>query len=251
MSGQGETINKMTIIQKPTFKETIGITTIDLPEFNLQFNARRVGLMTYAGLRQADYGQDFQMPTMSQLIPLVYASSANRNKETAKNVVQTLRPSWLTGNTVVHYLPEGMFVEDNPKMKKGRIVIPSKKALESRLGKNQEGDVTFSDDGSLRFTPYSFKRDSQTASALAKNSGVIAFAGSLEGAEMLAKSSKYHYNQNLYFWALLNVKEPQTRVAGLLSDGFDGGLAVDADGDEIGNYRCSFGVLDLKQGVKK
>src|SRR3989344_6307647 len=174
-----------------------------------------------------------QKPSFREVVLLAYASLEHQNKETAKNVVETLRTNWLTGNTAPHYFPNGMFVEDNPQIKGGRIVTPSQKALEERLGSHQESGVTFSDDRSVRFVPYGFKRESQTASELAANPGVIALVGSEENTEKLAKSSQ-HYRVNPYFWALPKVENPETRVAGLDSDAFDYWLNVGAVNSEDG-----------------
>jgi len=230
-------------IQKPLFREVVAVTTMNLDDVGLVFNAQRVGPANFAGLRGADYGPGFRMPTMPKLVPLVYASLENQDYETAKNVIKTLKNNWLTGNTVIHYFPEGMFVEDMPQMKDGRIVRPSFKTLERKLGKHEEKGVVFGDDGRTRFTPYNYKRESQSALKLSKNTGVIALTGSEENAEKLAEASK-HYRANPYFWALSDVGSPETRVAGLYSDGFDGRLDVDAGGSEDGGGRCSFGVLE-------
>src|SRR3989344_7876647 len=179
-----------------------------------------------------------QKPSFREVVLLAYASLEHKDKETAKNVVETLRTNWLTGNTAPHYFPNGMFVEDNPQIKSGRIVTPSQKALEERLGSHQERGVTFSDDRSVRFTPYGFKRESQTASELAANPGVIALVGSEENAEKLAKSSQ-HYRVNPYFWALPKVENPETRVAVLGSGGFGDGLSVGAGDSEDDDVRYS------------
>ena len=232
-------------IRKPSFREVVAVTTMNLDDYGLQFNAQRVGPMNFAGLRQANYGEGFRMPTMPELIPLVYASLENRDYATAKNVIGTLKQYLLTGNTSEHYFSEGMFVQDNPEMEDGRIATPDLKALEARLGSHEERGVIFSDDRKVRFTPYGFKREVQSALDLATNSGVIAFAGGEEKAEMLAKASE-HYRQNPYFWTLTDVKQPQTRVAGLGSDGFDGSLDVGA-GSSVGNGRYSFGVSEAKK----
>ena len=235
-------------IAKPKFEEVVAVTTMNLPDVGLKFNAQRVGPMNFAGLRTADYGPDFRMPTMPELVPLVYASLENKDYETAKKVIKTLRENWLTGNTAFHYFPIGMFAEDSPKMKSGRIVLPNQKTLEKRLGSHEEKGVVFSDDRSLRFVPYGFKMESQTALNLSTNPGVIALAGSEQNAEMLAKASQ-NYRENPHFWALSSVKTPQTRVAGLGSDVFGDRLVVGADGSENYDYRFSFGVLNDTNGV--
>jgi len=231
-------------IQKPRFEEVVEVTTINLPDFSLKFNAQRVGPTNFNGLRTANYGPYFRMPTMPELVPLVYASLENQDKETAKNVIKTLKSNWLTGNTAIHYFPGGMFVEDNPEMKNKRIVTPTQKALEERLDSHEEMGVVFSRDKSIRFVPYVFKTKLQTALELARNPGIIALTGSEENAEMLAKAFLELYNKSkTWFSALSEVDWPQTRVASLGLDDIDWLLvgAVDTEGALGG----SFGVFDV------
>lgn len=228
-------------IKKPTFKETVAVTTMELPDANLVFNSQRVGPMNFAGLRQADYGLDFRMPTMPELVPLVYASLENKNYDTAKNVIKTLKNHWITGNTGILYVHDGMFVQDNPKLENGRVSM-NEKTLEKRLGKHEERGVVFSDDKSVRFVPYGFKRESQGALELSKNPGVIALTGGEENTEKIARASE-HYKVKPYFWALSNVDSPQTRVADLYSDDFGDRLDVGAYDSGDGGVRYSFGVL--------
>lgn len=232
-----------TAIQKPSFREVVGATTMNLDDKGLVFNSQAVGPMNFAGLRQADYGQGFRMPTMPELIPLVYASLENKEYQTAKNVIQTLKQSWLTGNTGILYTLEGMFVQDNPKLEKGRISM-DEKILQSKLGRHEEKGVTFSDDRSIRFVPYGFKRESQSSLDLATNPVILGLTGSQENAERLAKSSE-HYSLNPYFWALKDVQNPETRVAVMNLGGFDNRLSVGASGSEDGDNRYSFGVFGV------
>lgn len=233
-------------ITKPSFKEVVVVTTIDLDDIGLKFNAQRVGPMNFAGLRQADYGKEFRMPTMPELVPLVYASLENKDYETAKNVIKTLRTNWLTGNTGILYVPDGMYVQDNPQLEKGRVSM-NQKTLVEKLGTHEEMRVIFSDDKTIRFTPYNYKRESQSALELSKNTGVIALTGSEENAEKIARASE-HYKIKPYFWALSDVDSPKTRVADLNSSGFDGRLAVDAH-YSVDLGRFSFGVLKDAEGI--
>ena len=101
------------INEKPKFEETI-----NLPDEGLLFNTKRVGRMDFIDLRRiADYGEGFRMPTMPELVSLVYASLKNKKEyDTAKNVVKTIKNHGLVGNTGIFYVPEGMFVQDNPKL---------------------------------------------------------------------------------------------------------------------------------------
>ena len=226
-------------IEKPSFGE---FTTIKLDD-DLIFNAERVGPYNFKGLREADYGQGFRMATLPELVPLIHSSLENKDYQTAKEVIKTLRNNWLTGNTSVLYTPKGMFVQDNPKMKEGRIYMDEKE-LESRLGSYQEKEVTFSDDRTIRFTPYEFKREAQSSLDLSKNSGIIALVNGEENAENLARSSE-HYKIKPYFYALTNVDSPQIRVPGLGSGGFGYRLCIYAVVRESYDVRFSFGVSDV------
>ena len=230
-------------IQKPSFREVVRVTTINLDDVGLVFNTQRVGPMTFNGLRNANYGPRFRMPTMPELVPLVYASLENKNYDTAKNVIKTLRDSWITGNTGILYVQDGMYVQDNPNMENGRISM-SQKTLERKLEKHEEKGVVFSEDKTIRFVPYGFKRKSQGALELSKNTGVIALVGSEENAERIAKASE-HYKIGPYFWVLSNVDSPQTRVASLGSGGCLGSWRLSVGGAYWGDYYggCAFGVL--------
>ncbi len=226
-------------IVKPNFEE---ITMMNLPDIGITFNSQRVGPKNFYGLRRANYGKGFRMPTMPEIVPLVYASLENQKYETAENVIKTLEIYWITGDTAIHYFPEGIFAEDVPKMENGRIVTPTFKILEKRLGSNEERRVVFSDDRSVRFVPYGFKKESQDAFNLERNPGVIALVGGEKNAEKLAKASG-PYKLNPYFCALNRVESPQTRVAGLGSIGLNEGLDVDASFSKNNDRVCSFGVL--------
>ncbi len=225
---------------KPKFEEVVA--TMNLPDEGLIFNAQRVGPMNFNRLRNADYGEGFRMLTMPELVPLVYASLENKEYDTAKNVIKTLRNHWITGDTGILYVPEGMFVQDNPKLKDGRISM-NQKALEKKLGSHEEKGVVFSDDKTIRFTPYNYGRESQTPLELSANTGIIALVAGKENAEKLAKASE-HYKKGPCFWALQDVDSPQKRVAVLFSYDFAGRLVVLAFDSEVDVVRYSFGVLE-------
>lgn len=228
-------------ITKPSFREEGNLMVLD--DVGLQFNVQRVGPTNFSGLRKADYGLGSRMPTMPEIVSLVYASLESQDYETAKDVIKTLRSNWLTGNTGILYVPEGMlYVQDNPELRDNRVFMGAK-TLESTLGSHEESGVIFSDDRSIRFTPYNFKRASQTPLELSTNQGVVALVGGEENAEKIAKASE-HYKLDPRFYALSNVKLPEIRVAGLGSGDFDYGLFVGAsDGEGFGDG-CSFGVRE-------
>ena len=237
-----ENSNKLTN-EKPKFEQ---LTTMTLPDVGLRFNARRIGPKNFKGLRENDYGEGFRMPTIPELVPLIYASLGNKNYNTTKNVVKTLKKDWITGDTGILYVPEGMFVQDNPELKDGQISM-NQTALEKRLGSHKERGVIFSDNRSVRFTSYDFKRKSQTPLELSINTGIIALVGGEENAEKLAKASE-HYRLKPYFYTLKNVGSSITRIADLDSSYlFTGKLTVDADHIEDFANQCSLGVQKIKQ----
>lgn len=240
---------------KPNFREEGNLMVLD--DIGLQFNAQSVGFnaqsagpRNFLELRQADYGPGFRMPTIPELVPLVYASLENQDYDAAKNVVNLMEDYWLTGNTGIRYVQEGMFVQDNPKWKGERIYM-SQKVLESRLGSHEEEGVVFSDDGSVRFTPYGFVREEeQSSQALSVNPGVIALVGGEENAEKLARASE-HYKHGCWFHALSCVELPEIiSVAGLFSYGFNRPrLGLDANVFVSYVDRFSFGVLKDAEGI--
>ncbi len=229
-------------MEKPRFEQ---VTTMSLPDVGLRFNSQRVGPTTFKGLRENDYGEGFRIPTMPELVPLVYASLKNKNHDIAKDVIETLKNHWLTGNTGILHVSKKMFVQDNPEIKDGRIFM-NQKALESKLGSHEERGVFFSDDRSVRFTSYDFKRKSQTPLELSINTGIIALVGGEENAEKLAKESG-HYKVSPYFWVLENVDFPIIRVADLYSHHLNDQLIIRANNDESFTYNYSFGAQKIKQ----
>ncbi len=228
--------------EKPRFEQ---FTLMNLPGTEFIFDAQRIGPTTFKVLRENDYGEGYRMPTMPELVPLVHASLENKKEyKMARNVVKTQKHHRITGNTAVHYFPKGMFAEDIPKMKSGRIVTPTFKVLEKKLGSHKERGVVFSDDGSVRFTPYNFKKGYQTPLELSINKGIIALVGGEENAEKLAEASE-HYKTNPCFWALENVGSPITRVTDLTSYTILGNrLDVEAHIDEGSSNKYSFGIFE-------
>lgn len=243
-------------ITKPSFREDGGI--INLDDVGLTFNAQRVGPMNFPRLRKADYGPDFRMPTMPELVPLVYASLENPEYDSAKKVMQILRNHWLTGNTGILYTKRGMFVQDNPKIKY-RSISMDKKTLDRILSSYEEKGVVFSDNRKVRFVPYGFKTGEQTPLELSRNLGVIALVNGEENAEKIAKASG-HCRLNPYFWVLSNIESPQPSIVAQVTltrkqgaskvvsvavldwGNFGDRLGVGAGGSEDGGDGCSFGV---------
>ncbi len=220
-----------------------GNDAVNLNDVGLIYKTQRIGPMTFRNLRNADYGTGFRMPTMPELVSLVYASLENRNYGGAKEVIKTLKNHWIAGNTGILYTPEGMYVQDNPNMEDGGISM-NQKVLEGKLGRHQEKGVLFSNDRSIRFTPYNYKTESQSSLEFSQNSGIIALIGGEENAEKLTKASE-HYCSNPYFLALDKPTSPEVRVGGFGTYFVDNRLYADAYVDVGFGDWYSFGVKKI------
>ncbi|MCX6750505.1 MAG: hypothetical protein NTZ83_03535 [Candidatus Pacearchaeota archaeon] len=86
--------NMENIITKPRFEKSMKITTMALPDVNLVFSTKRVEPMSFADLRNADYGKGFRMSTMPELVSLIYASFKNQEYETTKNFIKIFKNEW-------------------------------------------------------------------------------------------------------------------------------------------------------------
>ncbi len=235
-------------ISKPSFRETIRISTMNLNDVGLQFNSKRVGPANFVSLRNADYGQGFRMPTMPEIVPLGYASLENQDYETTKDVIEALESGWITGNTGILYVGDGLYIQDNPELRKNKVYMDST-TLKNKLGSHEENGVVFSDDKSIRFTPYGFKTRKQEPSDLVKNRGIVSLVGGEENAEKLAKFSGHFEFKSDFFVITGGMSLPQIRVADLHSDGST--LTIVADNYEGWNEGYSFGVRKIKGENKK
>jgi hypothetical protein len=224
------------VITKPRFEEVTGITTTPI-----------VGPISFADMRDKAYDAGFRMSTMSELVSLVYASFENPEYETAKNVIKIFKNEWVPANTGVYYSPQGMFALDNPEMENKKIIPFDYKALESKLGKHEEKGVIFSDDKTLRFTPYGFKIGSQNSVELAKNRGIIALVNGEENADRLAIASQ-HYNVNpvLFTFSDFTKLKNNIKIACIGTDTLEDWINIGAvDGENDGNYWGSYMVPEM------
>ena len=238
--------------QEPTSQGVAAFATMQLYD-GLKFNAKRVGPTTFSQLRQSDYGFGFRMPTMPELIPFVHASLENRDDEAAKSVIRTLRDYWLAGDTGILYTLDGVYVQDNPEMKGGRVSM-RQEILEQKLSSNNEKNgVFYSDDGSIRLAFCRLEKGSKTPLGLSRNPMVIAFAGSEENAGKLEKISE-HYKSNPWLHILDDIEKPKIRIAGLSSGRRFGCDRLVVDGslsEDSGRNSCAFGVSEDAKSVKQ
>jgi hypothetical protein len=233
-------------LTKPGFEEHVG--TIVLPYSNLVFSTKRVGVKSFSDLRNADYGKGFHMSTMPELIPLIYFTFKNQEQEEAKNLIKIFKNEWFPANTGVYYYPQGIFVQDSPQMENKKIIPFDYKALEGKLGKHEERGVVFSDDKTLRFTPYGFKVGTQNSVELANNRGIIALTNGEENAEKLAIASQYYQvDPVLLLSSTDNLQDNiKTRIVCLGTDTLEDWISIGAiDSESEGNYWGSFGAKNI------
>lgn len=231
----------------PMFEVTRGVTTMAVKDTDnsvLTFNADRVGPMSYWNLREAQYGPEgmnFVQPTFGELAPLVYASLATNATEQAKQVVSTLRNSWMTGRTMTVTGKEGLLIDDDPSLELLRGNISAyEKSLRGKLGKRQEDGIVYSDDGNVRFVPYGFKFYEQSTLQFAGNPGLIAILGSKPRAEMLAKAAEFYRSKPWLGQGFDKTDSAQLRVPGVV-DLLVGCLVV-FGGEPVCDNGGSFGV---------
>jgi len=202
-------------------------------------------------LRDADYGRNpetgdpFRMQTMPRAVRLANYGLTNR----IQLVVQAVNRYWLSGNSLMLWTPRGLYAIDSPSQDIiAQLNVDNQKALQAieqglmaRLGKKKKKGVVFSDAGDVRFTPLDKVRlGEQTASRLAKNPGNIVFSGSVENAELNAKTAEL-YRFKPTFYGVKDENRLTLRVPALVgNDGFDGRLIVYADGFGYYNGRYSF-----------
>lgn len=178
-------------------------------------------------------------PILAETSSLVYSAWQDPDNSYSKDIIQKLKNNLLWGFTGIRYSDryskEGVFFEDNPKIKKESIymsIYMNTKELERRL---KEGDPR------VRHVKYGYKTEEQLPSELERNPFIQALAGK-EGAEKLAEVAS-KYKNNPYLWAFENVNEDTIRVSALYSRGVDRGrLYVDGIDHPVDRDGFVFGV---------
>ena len=202
-----------------------GIVSFVAPAFGHSAYAKVGQEITEAGLVQ---------PTMKQTASLIYDAWQNPAEKYSKDIIGKLRTNWLWGFNGLLYVPkEGVYIQDRPEVQNGRVVM-NQEDLVKKMESNDE---------SVRFVPFGFKRESQSSLELAKNPFVQALAGE-EGADKLAQVSE-NYKIKPFVWALENINSPQIRVASLDSVRYFVGDRLDVYGNDWGGSNgYAFGVFE-------
>ncbi|MFA5175985.1 MAG: hypothetical protein WC413_01855 [Candidatus Nanoarchaeia archaeon] len=139
--------------------------------------------------------EGLRRPSSAEIASLVYDVIQNPNKKYESKILEILRNDFLwefTGNLCLpksgSEISNGIIIEQNPTIK-DRELIMNKSSLIKRLNEN---------DPKVKFVPFGFKTEEQTAIELGKNLYNIAKYGE-EGAEKVAEfASKYKYNTKLW-----------------------------------------------------
>ncbi len=206
----------------------------------LSFISPASGPNTYAQVGNQILEAKLELPTMEQTASLVHVAWQNPEEKYSKDIINKLKNSWLWAFNGLLYIPQvGVYIQDRPKIEGGKAVMDR-----SELVKKLEAN-----DPSVRFVPFGFKREYQTAMELEKNHFVQALAGE-EGAEKLAEIvDKYKKHPYVYAFDSNDINEPTIRVAALGS-GWDFGVRLDVVGfnrsDGRGGY--AFGVSRKETG---
>lgn len=145
-----------------------------------------VGPEDFASLRAENYGPRKTMPTAGEIVAHLAAARKSGESETMHKALNELG---IIANTVLLWTKKGLYVQDNPLMKKGIPVVDEKKYA-SLIGMPKAKEVTFSKDKSVRFVPFGFLTGRQNAHALATNLAIRAIVGSEEHAHQLGEFAR-------------------------------------------------------------
>ena len=226
-----------------------GRTYLEVPhlEGRIYFDSIARGPNTYFHVASQLPELDLEQPTMAQNASLVDAAWQNPKEQYSKEIINTLRQSYLRCFNGILYSQkkEGAFIRDRPLIENEEIVMNASE-LESILSSREEDGVVYSEDGSVRFVPFGYKIGEQKASELEKNPFVIALAGK-EGAQKLARVSE-NYKFRPYVSSFDEVDKDEVRVSSLYSDrGWDDGRLYVLGGYGFDDDRgvLTFGVSPL------
>ncbi len=143
----------------------------------LNFISPDIGSNTYIKAAEQLERNCLKQPTVAQMTSLIYACFKNHKDKHAHEIIRLMKNHLLWGFTGNLYVPnEGVYIQDNPKIEKRELVM-DKKDLIKKLESN---------DSSVRFVPFGFKLESQSALELSKNPYIIGLAGE-DGADKLAQ----------------------------------------------------------------
>jgi len=187
-----------------SFRESIYKISFPTIELNkLIFNAEPIGPIHPFELGKVKCNKGFRLVTMPELVQLTCACLKNSRKENAGRLVEILQ-NYLPGasiisNTGIFHADEGMYVQDNPEIRDGRIYINSKKLRTLLKIKNTEEKVIISNQD-IRFTSEDFNCENFSDRSFVefmKNPGASTVVGGQENLNWIVEASKFYCNNNI------------------------------------------------------
>ena len=176
--------------------------------------------------------QGLYQPTFSEVVSLTHSVWQNPEEKYSKEIIKLMKYYWLRGFTGILYMQnEGAYIQDHPEIKNGRIFMDRKDLIAKLESK----------DPSVRFVPFGYKLEDQTASQLAKNPFVIGLTGSEEQAEKVGEIAD-KYRDKPHLWRFNSISEPITRASPLYSDCSGYWLFVNGYDLDDNRYCYAFGV---------
>ena len=218
------------------------------------------GPNTYVALGKEMEQAGLITPTFSDTVDLVHAAF-NSEGRYADNIINLmfieLRKydnretdiSHFFGFTGVLRIPKvGVYIQDKPKIV-GYKVVMNRSDLEKRLGSREERGVVYSDDGSVRFVPFTYKTGEKGLSGLDLAEYPYAFAslGDENSIEKLQEIVRRTQNDSI-FLNLNSVSKPEIRFLGLslVWSFFSWWLCIDGEKDS-GHYRPIYGLGGIRE----
>ncbi len=156
-------------------------------------------------LRERLSSENLTIPTAAQIFSILYGDKKISNEYQYNNPT----PLWLNNSFV--YSSKGIYVEDNPEESEGQI-LADEKSLEARLGSKEQEKVIYSEDNTIRFTPFGFKIGSLTAEELAKNTCAIALMGKANTEKLSEALGRESINPFLFTLDYSNIQASQGRT---------------------------------------
>jgi hypothetical protein len=210
---------------------------------------QREGPTNYLNLRKGGYGSieggvQFAQASFGLLGVFAYAGLEN-DDESENGIVNTMRNYWIAGRTLGLTTKTSLFAYDNPEIKDSKVYLLLERDLIDIIGANNitnaaVGDVLYSEDGLVRYTPQGFKLGK--VDSLTDHAAIITGTGNNQRAQLLGIVADNHHSERPYIGSGLGASEEPVIVVPEFGSGGRGGLYV--GGGDLGDGGYSFGEFD-------
>lgn len=195
-------------------------------ELTFIHQSKQIG--NYVDVRNNLENQDLLMPTIAQAVSLIYSAFRGSDNKYSRKIIRLMKSTWLWGNTGILWTPEGVYIQDNPPIVHGEVVMNN-----GEFNSNLEKEI-------IRFVPYGFKLGKQSSLELSKNDFIKTLVGE-QGADNLAEIAD-KYKREPYLYAFKEVNKTIQRVASLYSPCGVNWLSLGSL-HEISKEGCAFGMF--------